>query len=223
MGALDRKEEMNTQWYKKICSEVITQDCYKFRSWEPNNETPCIVDIGANVGAFSKMAWSRFPDANIYSFEMMEDNYNYAKSILSELKNVYLFNCAVVGSNQPIGIFKHDTNHGGHKPIFDDTANSYLNKSRFTADWREEKVNSITFSQLLEQNSIDVVDFLKLDCEGTEYEILFHVEECGLWDNISHIAMEIHGRNSKEYSQLMEILSRQYKVSPGIITICTKE
>ena len=42
-----------------------------------------IVDVGANVGAFSAMAAARFPTARIYSFEMMKDNYEFAREGLS--------------------------------------------------------------------------------------------------------------------------------------------
>ena len=214
---------MNKDWYNKICAEVITSDCYRFKSWNPENDSPCIVDIGANVGAFTKMACTKFPNASIFSFEMMENNYNYAKSLLEEFKNVHLFNYAVVGSNKPIGMFEHNSNHGGHKPIFDDEANSYLNKSRFTAEWKEKEVPYISFDNLIKDNNIEKIDFLKLDCEGTEYEILFHIDKLNMWDKISHIAMEIHGRDSKEHDELIGILSKHYNVSKGIITICSKE
>ena len=203
---------MNNHWYNKICTEVVYNDCYAFRSWRPNNPSDiCIIDVGANVGAFSIMAAQRYPNAKIYSFEFIQENYDFALTKTNNHENITVFNKAMVGSNAPVGLFQHRTNYGGHKPIFGNNTDTYLNSSRFTADFEQRPVEHISFKNFIEQNNVNKVDFLKLDCEGSEYEILFHVDEYDLWDKISRISMELHGRDDKiQVNRLMEMLRKNY-------------
>mgnify|MGYP001322423128 CR=1 FL=1 len=203
---------MNNNWYDKICIEVMDNDCYAFKSWEPKNSKDiCIVDVGANVGAFSIMAARKYPNAKIYSFEFIQENYDFASLKTLGYKNVTMFNKAMVGSNAPVGLFQHQTNYGGHKPIFGNNTETYLNSDRFTADFKQCPVQHVSFKDFLEENDINNVDFLKLDCEGSEYEILFHVDEHNLWNKISRISMELHGRDDQDQvDRLMEMLKTNY-------------
>jgi hypothetical protein len=53
------------------------------------------------------------------------------------------------------------------------------------------RVPAITLSGAFEKLQIARCDFLKIDCEGAEYEILFAADETTL-SRIGHIAMEYH-------------------------------
>ncbi len=203
---------MNDRWYNSIRLEVVARDCYAFKDWQPSDPSSvCIVDVGANAGAFSVMAAEAFPNAEVFSFELVKENYDFAVSKLREHKNVKIFNKAMVGSNTPVGLFQHSSNPGGHKPIFDKDTETYLSSDRFALDYSKTSVDCISFVEFLGENSIDKVDFLKLDCEGSEYEILFHVDEHGLWDKIERISMELHGRGDQEQvDRLMKMLNDNY-------------
>ena len=52
-------------------------------------------------------------------------------------------------------------------------------------------VPSITLDQVLEQLSIPHFDYIKMDCEGAEYEILFNASPSTL-QKIRHICLEYH-------------------------------
>jgi hypothetical protein len=53
------------------------------------------------------------------------------------------------------------------------------------------KVEAISLNDLFAANAITRCDFLKLDCEGGEYEILFHASDETL-AKIRHICLEYH-------------------------------
>mgnify|MGYP001438493336 CR=1 FL=1 len=83
---------------------------------KPENGT--FVDIGANVGWFSKLAADNFIDCQIFSYELDTENYQNATNLLNQYKNVKLFNTAVIGKHRFNKYWKHSSNIGGHKPIF---------------------------------------------------------------------------------------------------------
>ena len=203
---------MNQKWFKKISDEVNTQDCYNFKSWAPDhNEQLTIVDIGANVGAFSIMAYEKFPNAKIHAFEFIEENFNFLVNKLQNT-NVVCHNKAMIGSNKPVGFFYHKDNYGGHKPIFSKETNSYLSENKFSPQWTKKEFNSISFADFVEQNKIQRIDFLKLDCEGSEYEIFEHIEQKNLWKIIKNISFEIHGPPTDQ-KNILNMLRKYYNVT----------
>lgn len=67
-----------------------------------------------------------------------------------------------------------------------------------------------SLDDLFVQNKINYCDFLKVDCEGNEYEI-FHNISTSTLAKIGHIAFEIHLFNQKmkkNYQQLKKVLSK---------------
>jgi len=55
-----------------------------------------------------------------------------------------------------------------------------------------EDFNTITFSDLIKENNIDKIDFLKIDCEGGEYDIFTDENFDWLTKNVKKIAGEWH-------------------------------
>ena len=209
---------------QEICREVIYSDCYGVSNWKPKRKPKFIVDVGCQIGAFSLLASQIYPECKILSFEMMEDNFKIANENLSDRKNVKCFNGPVVGKNKPVGVFLNKDNTGGHKAIYEGE-DSYLGESRFSAyisaDQPEHKpkedFKSFNFLEIFSDNNIDRIDFLKMDCEGSEYEIIPHLIETGLIKKIDNISLEFHGRDQREYfdtvSYLFEIFE-DVKISP---------
>lgn len=63
-------------------------------------------------------------------------------------------------------------------------------------------IETITVPQLISDYSISRVDFLKLDCEGCEYDVLRNLAE-DVWPLISEIVLEYHNGLS-DLAELME-------------------
>lgn len=207
-----------------LINEVVAKDCYRIINLDLKNETPTIVDIGANIGIFSYYAHTKYPKAKIYSFELMEDNYQKAKDRLSDIENIELYNKGVIGESKPCGVFTNENNPGGHKVIFENSKD-YCNKDRFSNKHSHLEIDYIKFSDIFESLVHRSIDLLKLDCEGGEYDILFQCEKFNYFEGIKNIVMEIHGRTSEEYIYLKEYLSKKYKffLSEGHYFFCSNQ
>jgi hypothetical protein len=61
--------------------------------------------------------------------------------------------------------------------------------------FKEEPFEITTFKELIEQNNISKIDYLKIDCEGGEYDIFTEENIDFLLNNVEFIAAEFHLRN----------------------------
>lgn len=155
-------------------------------------------DIGANVGGFCIHAHKKFD--KIYAFEPLIENYQVARSVLENMniKNVDLYNTAIYSES------------GKTLPIFGN--NSGLISGDVTIVAEEEDPNysnlnqtceTISLKDAMESLGVDFIDYLKLDCEGSEYEILENFQD---YDKIKFICMEIHGVSSYNHQRKINLL-----------------
>lgn len=122
-----------------------------------------IVDIGTHVGSFVQACWNRGA-RNIWSYEADFNNHAVARENVGHLEGVNLYHYAVGRSDkraQPTAHF------GGYVPFFD----GRINTGGGTALSAEGTVVScIPFDDVIPFLKIDL---LKIDCEGSEWPILF--------------------------------------------------
>jgi FkbM family methyltransferase len=122
------------------------------------NET--IVDIGANIGVFATWASTRAPNVKVLSFEPFAANAEYFKAnqAASGLDNIEFYAAAVADSNCRRTLHVSD---------------SWILHSLTDRDSNESgvKVDCVSLDNAL--TDVGRCDFLKLDCEGAEYEILY--------------------------------------------------
>ncbi|MDX1953689.1 MAG: FkbM family methyltransferase [Verrucomicrobiota bacterium] len=147
-------------------------------------ETPgVIVDIGANIGIFSKMATVLFPEAKIYSYEPHPSAFACLKKN-AEGTGISPFNCGV--SNMA-GQFFLEAN-------CDSTTGAVSVSGGIP-------VKCISVSEL--QPETGEIDLLKMDCEGSEWAIF---QDSGLLARTKYLTMEYHlvdGHTLKELEQIL--------------------
>ena len=167
-----------------------------------NFRNPTIVDIGANVGFYSLFMFSRYPQASIYSFEPMPFNF----STLQDYQKTYpsfdwhIDSRAVSASDQAI------TLHASKLDAFTTMA------SVFDASYNTERieVEAITLPQILSTYRIEHIDILKLDCEGSEYAIVYTLPE-ELLKKVSVMMIETHqGAQAEESTDAMVAYLRKH-------------
>ncbi|MCT7541249.1 FkbM family methyltransferase [Aliarcobacter cryaerophilus] len=164
--------------------EIFVDEIYKFNS---NNKQPIIFDCGANVGTSCLYFKQLFPNAKIKAFEADPMIAEILKSNLSKngISDVEIINKAVWIDDNGIE-FGSEGADGG-------SINASNNKI---------KIESIRLKDFLDKE--EVIDLLKIDIEGAEYEVLKDCRDS--LANVQNIFVEYHSWNSSA-QQLSEILS----------------
>jgi len=156
-----------------------------------------IIDIGAHIGLFTIYASQFSKNGEIYSFEPMKENFELLnKNIISNnLKKVKIFNLAVSNSNSSVTLFINN-DESGH--------------SMFSQSSQNLMVNSISLKRIFDENQIEFCNFLKLDCEGAEYEIIKNLP-LSYFEKIDKMIIEYHmaDSNPELLIELKKILTSQ--------------
>lgn len=169
-----------------------------------------VIDIGANLGIFSIYLGLLYPDITIYAFEPVKQTYdNLVKNIeINNVKNVKVFNLAVTKDGRDLKMYYLQEIPGSSfiEDVKDtETSIRQFNKAQ---NKRHEIVKSTTLDDILKDNKIKKVKLLKIDCEGSEDEILRASEKLS---DIEHIIGEIHyGQGSETTESLKKYLSQYF-------------
>lgn len=143
-----------------------------------------IVDIGANIGAFSLFA-ARTADT-IFSFEPESSNHSQLlKNIaLNQYRNIMPFKKAVGGKVGTVTLHRAASNLGASSVVHQ-VSNDV------------ETVEMITLDSVFRLCNIERINFLKIDIEGSEYELFENasLEALGKIDMIVMETHPVHGRN----------------------------
>lgn len=147
-----------------------------------------VVDIGANIGAFSVLAASR--GARVFAYEPTPRSFRY---LVENTRNydVTRYNLAVADHGGTTTIFESSGSDEGNGPN-PDTASS----SSFTA-------KATTLSAIIKDNAITRCDLLKMDCEGCESAVLRGDGAKEAFQKVANIAMEYH-KNLPEVRRVLE-------------------
>jgi FkbM family methyltransferase len=165
----------NEIWFHKI---------YTGRGFEIKTGAT-VIDVGANIGLFSILAASKA--ARVYSFEPFPPTFDWLQRNIHEncLENITAYNYAV--GAKPESRVLHV------QP--ESTANSLFAGQDQTGG-QEMVVKCTSLSEIFEVNNLEKVDFLKLDCEGSEFEIIFETPKEVL-KKCDVIVMECHNGVTK--------------------------
>ena len=145
---------------KFLSSSIESIDFLNYFKINPKN----IIDLGACWGEFSLFLSKRFPKSKIYSIEGSEKNFNVLKINLNH-------NLKFSKNIEPHNIIISDKD--GFEEILDSV--STMNVIKRLNDQIEGNYNNIkacTIHSFLSKLPFEVVDFLKIDIEGSELNLL---------------------------------------------------
>lgn len=120
-------------------------------------------DVGANVGYYSVLASKKVgASGKVFSFEPDKENLAllHENVMLNELNNIKVFDLAL-GITEGLIDFKSSKNHKGISAV------TVSEEER-----GDYKVNITTLDSFVLQNSITNIDFIKIDVEGYEMNVL---------------------------------------------------
>lgn len=168
----------------KLVDICMITECVIYRNYTPSadfeiGKDDTIIDIGGHVGGFAVFAAKSAQNGKTYVYEPAIANFDQlAKNVkLNNLQNVSVFNKAVAGKKGTINLYIDSMNNA---------SNSVYKKSKdFVA------VEALSLNDIFSKNRIRRCDFLKIDCEGAEYDILFNADKAIL-GKIQRIACEYH-------------------------------
>lgn len=171
--------------YLFISDEIFKKEIYKFETKSPS---PYILDCGANIGLSIIYFKRLFPDAEIVGFEPDGNTFDALKYNIASfnLSKVTLVKKACWSSETTLQFFSEGAD-GGRVAKENDKENII-------------EVETIRLKNYLNRK----VDFLKMDIEGAESEIIPDI--AGLLVNVDNIFVEFHSFIGQE-QKLPEILT----------------
>lgn len=180
----------------EMVDEIFFREVYNLANL-PIETDDIVVDIGANVGVFTLFAASRMQNT-VYAFEPFPRNVEFLNRNIhiNGLQNVKTY-CIAVGDNIGSAKLYISDISGGHL-LFDHNIKGKLENYI--------EVPTITLQRIMDDNKLEHIDFLKLDCEGAEGSILMSTPT-DYFKRIRKIAMEFHDNVSQlKHEEIQRLL-----------------
>ncbi len=148
------------------------------------------IDLGANVGGVAEVLLNNISTLNkIYLFEPEKNNFSYLFNKLKNNNKIIFLNCGIYYGHHHLKVMNfvlHD--HVGAYTVVNDekTKESFLYK---------ESENEFQLFEL-EFFNFGEIDFIKIDIEGSEYNI---IENSSFLQTIKFLEIELHRGFDEEY------------------------
>ena len=146
-----------------------------------NNDV--VLDIGGHIGLFALFASQFCKKGKIFCFEPIKENYDILLENLelNAIKNIIPFNLAVYDDSKKVKMYLNE----------DDAGHSIVLPSS-----KSIQADSTSLKKIFDDNKIDLCNFAKIDCEGSEYSIIDTLPPEYL-KRINKMAIEYHFADSK--------------------------
>jgi FkbM family methyltransferase len=165
-----------------------------------------VIDIGGNIGMVSILLAKKYPFIKIYAFEPVYENWkNFKRNIkINNVNNIKLFNLAVAGNNCFAKI-EHDYNIN----ICSSLMKNFIHQWQREICIKRNTVKTITLDDILLRFKIDKCKLLKIDCEGSEFEIFYNSK---LLNKIEYVTGETHSYDNKRNNResLLKYLEKYF-------------
>jgi autotransporter strand-loop-strand O-heptosyltransferase len=173
--SIDKLNNFEWGWMKDNLNqkEILIKEIFEDKIYErffQIEKGDVVMDIGSSVGPFPYSAGEKIK--HVYCLEPSDVEFD---TLLENMKDISS-TCLKLGISDETGITDGDYIYGG-----------------------QQKMECISFSDLIEKYNINKIDFLKTDCEGGEYDIFNSKNIEWIKSNVSKISGEWHlGNNLKE-------------------------
>ena len=166
------------------------------------------VDIGANVGYFTMLAAQAVgPNGYVIAIEPELINHTSLKNniALNNYKNITAYDCAL-GNNDSLGTLNiNPLNRGGNSMIpFKNYKSGNENysyfeiKEKYNTKELYQKVHMRTLDNIITENKILTISFIKIDVEGFEYEVLLGAKHLIEGRVARNIVCELTNKNTRD-------------------------
>jgi FkbM family methyltransferase len=183
----------------ELYKEIYRTQSYAHSAIPAIKANDVVIDIGANIGMFSLFAAKVFSTVKVYAFEPAAESFALLKKnvLLNNLTNIKCYQCSVFSVT-------------GEQTLYIDigsTADTMI-QSRIKApdSVKKERVPCLSLDDLFSKYEIARCNFLKVDVEGSEFDIFLSASAQTL-NKIDTIAMEFHeyeGQRGQELAALLK-------------------
>ena len=128
-----------------------------------------IFDVGANKGNWSKFVLEKNPDVKIFAFEPVPETFHILENNVKG-QNAVLYNLAISNEDKQKTFY-----HWANSSESGELSSLYRRhevERRMNIAVRPIAVQSRTLDSFCKENSINHIDFLKIDTEGAELDVL---------------------------------------------------
>lgn len=175
--------------------EILGSGCYNHFDLKGMN----VLDVGAQVGIFTILAHSQ-KAKRIYSFEPELKNYILLNENVCDFENVITFRCALSDCITMSTLYLEGTAAG----------NNTLRNGEYDNPG-EQRVITITLDSILE--SLEKIDLIKIDTEGSEIPILRGASGLIARDHPKFIIAAEHPRGKQDKEVIEELSKYQYDIN----------
>lgn len=191
-------------------AEIFYREVYR-NDFVQIDKDDVVVDIGANVGIFS--VWVlQFSPKKVIAVEPEKNTFSYLQENTKDFNNIITIKKAIADKEDVVELTTTEQSRANyiathHKNLDENIRTSYdvTDVSTCTAELAPQMIETITISQLIKDNELKKIDFLKVDCEGGELDLFQTIDKEYLKNNVKKIAVEYHSPHIKE--TLIKILS----------------
>jgi FkbM family methyltransferase len=135
-------------------------DCYRdIEKWFGRDAIKVVFDVGANVGQSALNYLSQFPQAEIYSFEPVPATFEKLVAATRPFGRVHPYKFGM--GREP-----------GQTTIHVNPLNTISSIKLSRPEDHPETIELETIARVAERHGLDTIDFLKVDTEGYDLEVL---------------------------------------------------
>ena len=171
----------------RVFKEVFMQDGYRYSFVQAHLKPgTTVLDIGANIGMFSAWIANHFPGRPIIAFEPLEGNLTFLKK---NLENGQVFSApidivekVVTGQPKETVTFYFDKT----KPESDSASviEGFYNNNDGVV------IPAVSLTDIVAKSN-NRIGLLKMDCEGSEYDILYNTS-ANVFEKVDTMIIETH-------------------------------
>jgi len=175
----------------------------------PIHSEDVVVDIGGHIGGFAVRAAKLATHGQVFAYEASSKNYTLLKKNrqLNNVDNLHIHNQAV-------------SHQSGEMKFYIPSDNGALGSLLQETDSPMETVQATTLTDIITANNIEQINFLKMDVEGAEYDILLNCPT-ETFKKVKCIVMEYHEfegdqRNHRDLVKLLQSSGFHVEIEDGI-------
>ncbi len=211
MGILnyqDARVSGEENFVRRVLPKLIESDC------------PTMIDVGARHGSYVRRLSAHFAGARIHAFEPHPASFEKLSAVASP--NITCYRKALDREARSLTLYdRGDQTGSGHATVFEGVI-SDLHRQPSTSF----TVESDTIDGFAEAQGLDFIDFVKIDTEGDEYNILLGAKKLLSRGAIGCLQFEFNEMNVisrvffRDFRVLLEERYRLYRLLPkGLVSL----